>query len=191
MCPCQVYRMNHLRSLTKNQREAVSDFLVALTRELPPSMMVKLLRKVIMDIEHPSSGVTTENVLVPLRIVTLHYERCNKYYANGNSFGVASETEKRLSMLLFYAIFDSLGSRPYDPELFGKALPCLTAIGSAISPDYALTASVGTERAAMKRGSTGGEADQEGMWIPQPVDDSRIGLPNDVQPMRIKFAEHL
>ncbi|CAF5215591.1 unnamed protein product, partial [Rotaria magnacalcarata] len=25
----------------------------------------------------------------------------------------------------------------YDPELFGKALPCLTAIGSALPPDYA------------------------------------------------------
>ena len=30
--------------------------------------------------------------------------------------GAASETEKRLSMLLFYAIFDSLSSKPYDPE---------------------------------------------------------------------------
>uniref|UniRef100_A0A915DHB2 Uncharacterized protein n=1 Tax=Ditylenchus dipsaci TaxID=166011 RepID=A0A915DHB2_9BILA len=37
-----VYRMNRLRSLTKNQRDAVSDFLVALTRELAPAMMVKL-----------------------------------------------------------------------------------------------------------------------------------------------------
>jgi hypothetical protein len=51
--------------------------------------------------------------------MTLHYERCNKYYGSGNSYGVASETEKRLSMMLFYAIFDSLGSKPYDPELFG------------------------------------------------------------------------
>lgn len=61
--------------------------------------------------------------------MTLHYERCTKYYGSGNAYGVASETEKRLSMLLFYAIFDALGSIPYDPDLFGKALPCLTAIG--------------------------------------------------------------
>lgn len=61
--------------------------------------------------------------------MTLHYERCSKYYGSGNVYGVAGETEKRLSMLLFYAIFDSLGSKPYDPELFGKALPCLSAIG--------------------------------------------------------------
>lgn len=55
--------MNRLRSLTKNQRDAVSDFLVALTRELPPAMMVKLMRKVITDIQE-----MTENVLVPLRV---------------------------------------------------------------------------------------------------------------------------
>jgi ryanodine receptor 2 len=55
--------MNRLRSLTKNQRDAVSDFLVALTREIPPAMMVKLLRKVIIDIKQ-----MTENVLVPLRV---------------------------------------------------------------------------------------------------------------------------
>jgi len=58
-----VYRMNRLRSLTKNQRDAVSDFLVALSRELPPTMMVKLLRKVIADIQQMS-----DNVLVPLRV---------------------------------------------------------------------------------------------------------------------------
>lgn len=71
--------------------------------------------------------------------MTLHYERCHKYYGSGNSLGAASETEKRLSMLLFYAIFDSLSFTPYNPELFEKALPCMTAIGSSISPDYALT----------------------------------------------------
>uniref|UniRef100_A0AC34QR18 Ryanodine receptor n=1 Tax=Panagrolaimus sp. JU765 TaxID=591449 RepID=A0AC34QR18_9BILA len=169
-----VYRMNRLRSLTKNQRDAVSDFLVALTRELPPAMMIKLLRKVIIDIKQ-----MCENVL----ILTLHYERCNKYYGSGNSYGVASETEKRLSMLLFYAIFDSLGSQPYDPELFGKALPCLMAIGSAISPDYTLTS--GGEKAELAK-----VQEDDGTWIPRPVEDSKIGLNNELNTMVVKFAEH-
>lgn len=56
--------MNRLKSLTKNQREAVSDFLVAITRELPPAMMIKLLKKVIVDIQQMSDM----NVLVPLRV---------------------------------------------------------------------------------------------------------------------------
>lgn len=55
--------MNRLQSLTKNQRDAVSDFLVAITRELPPSMMMKLMRKVINDIQEMD-----ENLLVPLRV---------------------------------------------------------------------------------------------------------------------------
>lgn len=62
----QVYSMNRLRSLTKNQRDAVSDFLVALTHELPPAMMVKLMRKVINDIKEMD-----ENLLVPLRVFFL------------------------------------------------------------------------------------------------------------------------
>uniref|UniRef100_A0A915B3X3 Ryanodine receptor n=2 Tax=Parascaris TaxID=6254 RepID=A0A915B3X3_PARUN len=173
-----VYRMNRLQSLTKNQRDAVSDFLVAITRELPPAMMVKLMRKVIIDIQE-----MTENVLVPLRIITLHYERCTKYYGSGNSYGVASEIEKRLSMLLFDAIFDSLGSKPYDPELFGKALPCLTAIGSAISPDYALT--VAGEDAEMVKAKN-----DRGVWVPKPVDVTNFELNNELNAMTAKFAEH-
>lgn len=27
----------------------------------------------------------------------------------------------------------------YEPELFGKALPCLSAIGCALPPDYSLS----------------------------------------------------
>lgn len=140
----------------------------------------------------------SENVLVPLRIMTLHYERCSKYYGSGNAYGVATETEKRLSMLLFYAIFDSLASK-HDPELFGecekvltrlhvhmyagKALPCLTAIGSAISPDYALTS--GSETAELAKVQESG-----GIWMPRPVDDSHIKLPTDLEQMTARFAEH-
>ena len=29
--------------------------------------------------------------------------------------------------------------KAYDPELFSKALPCLSAIGCALSPDYSLS----------------------------------------------------
>lgn len=55
--------------------------------------------------------------------------------------GTASEAEKRLTMMLFSRIFDSLAGRNYDPELFNYALPCLSAIGSALPPDYALVKS--------------------------------------------------
>lgn len=60
--------MNRLKSLTKNQRDAVSDFLVAITRELPPPMMVKLMKKVIIDIQERS-----DNIMVPLRVSLFSY----------------------------------------------------------------------------------------------------------------------
>lgn len=78
--------MNRLQSLTKNQRDAVSDFLVAITRELPPSMMVKLMRKVIIDIQEMA-----ENILVPLRV--------NSCYVSVMFF--ARENQKRNRVFLF------------------------------------------------------------------------------------------
>ena len=51
--------MNQIKTLTNNQLHSVSDFLVAITRELNPVMMVKLLRKVVVDIpELKQSAVT-------------------------------------------------------------------------------------------------------------------------------------
>jgi ryanodine receptor 2 len=32
--------------------------------------------------------------------------------------------------------------------------------------------------------------ESEGVWIPRPVDDSKIGLSNDLSSMTTKFAEH-
>lgn len=36
-------------------------------------------------------------------------------------------------MMLFSNIFDSLSKMDYEPELFGKALPCLIAIGTYLT----------------------------------------------------------
>ena len=47
------------------------------------------------------------------QVLTAYYERCGRYYSHGGwgSFGAASEEEKRLTMMLFSGIFDSLGQR--------------------------------------------------------------------------------
>ena len=83
--------------------------------------------------------------------------------------GTASEAEKRLTMMLFSRIFDSLAGRNYDPELFNYALPCLSAIGSALPPDYAL---VKTEDDEMEtRKSPGGDVMRLG-YQPNPVETS-------------------
>ncbi len=119
--------------------------------------------------------------------MTLHYERCGKYYGSGNNYGIASEQEKKLTMILFSAIFDSLGSKPYDPELFGKALPCLTAIASALSPDYALTNVVDEEEAIFGPYT---RQFQGATWVPSPVDVTQAVVPQELAIIVNKFAEH-
>lgn len=64
-----VYRLSKNRMLTKGQREAVSDFLVALTSQMQPAMLLKLLRKLTVDVSKLSEYTT-----VALR-VSLHWKK--------------------------------------------------------------------------------------------------------------------
>ena len=142
--------------LTNVQRQSVSDFLVTLTTEIPPVMLLKLLRQLTVDLaalneysnvalrvsHHTICLLTLKTFFytIFLQMLTLFYERCSRYYgaAGGQgSYGCASDEEKKLTMTLFSSIFDSLSKMEYDPELFGKALPCLTSIACALPPDYA------------------------------------------------------
>ena len=49
---------------------------------------------------------------------------------------MATEEERNLTAELFSLIFNNLSCRRYDAELYVYALPCLTAIGCALPPDY-------------------------------------------------------
>lgn len=53
-----VYRLSKNRMLTKGQREAVSDFLIALTSSMQPAMLLKLLRKLTVDVSKLSEFTT-------------------------------------------------------------------------------------------------------------------------------------
>lgn len=73
---------------------------------MQPSMLVRLLRKLTVDV-----SVLTEYTTVALRLLTLHFDRCGKYYSTPGGqgvYGAASEEERRLTMILFTNIFDSL-----------------------------------------------------------------------------------
>jgi ryanodine receptor 2 len=179
-----VYRLSKNRMLTKGQREAVSDFLVALTTAMQPSMLLKLLRKLTIDVSKLSEYTT-----VALRLLTLHFERCAKYYGSTGgqgSYGTSSDEEKRLTMLLFSNIFDSLSNMDYDPELFGKALPCLIAIGCALPPDYSLSLNTDDD---LYGKPTGGGPDQP-QYNPQPIHTMNVNLSNDLNSITQKFSEH-
>ncbi|XP_069170443.1 ryanodine receptor [Procambarus clarkii] len=174
-----VYRLSKCKILTKGQREAVSDFLIALTREMQPAALLPLLRKLTIDVSKLSEYTT-----VALRLLTLHYERCGKYYGtSSNTPGTASEEEKRLTMMLFTNIFDSLAKMEYDPELFSKALPCLSAIGCSLPPDYSLTH--GHEDELYNTSSCA-----EGPYTPTPIDTTDVQPDQDIQDLIKKFSEH-
>ncbi|XP_052827801.1 ryanodine receptor isoform X7 [Octopus bimaculoides] len=173
-----VYRYTKCRSLTKGQRDVVCDFLVAFTHQLRPPMMTKLLRKMTVDVP-----ALSDSAVVPLRLLTSHYERCGSYYGSHGgwgSFGSASEEERRLTMVLFSGIFDSLAQRGYDPELFSRALPCLSAIGCAMSPDYSLT---NQDDISTVQGV-------EAEYVPNPVNTKSITLNPALEAVVSKFAEH-
>ncbi|CAH0546152.1 unnamed protein product [Brassicogethes aeneus] len=181
-----VYRLSKNRMLTKGQRENVSDFLVALTSQLQPSMLLKLLRKLTVDVSNLSEYTT-----VALRLLTLHYDRCAKYYGSNTGqglYGAASDEEKRLTMMLFSNIFDSLSKMDYDPELFGKALPCLTAIGCALPPDYSLSKNYDDEWYSNKTAKS--VTGPDGPYNPQPINTSSVQLNNDLNNMVQQFSEH-
>ncbi|XP_055857542.1 ryanodine receptor isoform X9 [Episyrphus balteatus] len=178
-----VYRLSKNRMLTKGQREAVSDFLVALTSQMQPAMLLKLLRKLTVDVSKLSEYTT-----VALRLLTLHFDRCAKYYGSTQgqgSYGASSDEEKRLTMLLFSNIFDSLSNMDYDPELFGKALPCLIAIGCALPPDYSLSKNTDEDYYGRQTG-----APDQPQYDPNPIDTSVVHLDNDLNSLVQKFSEH-
>ncbi|KAK4873043.1 hypothetical protein RN001_015072 [Aquatica leii] len=183
-----VYRLSKNRMLTKGQREAVSDFLVALTSQMQPSMLLKLLRKLTIDVSNLSEYTT-----VALRLLTMHYDRCAKYYGSTTGqglYGASSDEEKRLTMMLFSNIFDSLSKMDYDPELFGRALPCLTAIGCALPPDYSLSTNYDDEWYASKTAASGATAGPGGPYNPQPINTASVQLNNDLNTIIQKFSEH-
>ena len=172
------YRLSKVKILTKGQRENVSDFLVSLTKEMPPSMLLRLLRKLCVDV-----STISEYTTVAFRLLTLHYERCAKYYGTGGqgTYGTASEEERRLTMMLFSNIFDSLAKREYDPDLFGQALPCLTAIASALPSDYTMTSNAFDDMNILP---------DDGPYVPQPVDTSHANVSAELLNLVQKFSEH-
>jgi len=88
-------------------------------------------------------------------------------------------------MLLFSNIFDSLSNMDYDPELFGKALPCLIAIGCALPPDYSLSKNTDEDYYGRQMG-----APDQPQYMPNPIDTNNVHLDNDLNSLVQKFSEH-
>uniref|UniRef100_A0A4W3JLJ5 Ryanodine receptor 2 n=1 Tax=Callorhinchus milii TaxID=7868 RepID=A0A4W3JLJ5_CALMI len=176
-----VYRLSKGCSLTKAQRDAIEECLLAICSQLRPSMMQHLLRRLVFDVP-----LLNEHAKMPLKLLTNHYERCWKYYClpgGWGNFGASSEEELHLSRKLFWGIFDALSQKKYEQELFKLALPCLSAVAGALPPDYMESNYV----AMMEKQSS---VDTEGNFNPQPVDTSSTTLPEKLDYFINKYAEH-
>ncbi|KAM9462023.1 ryanodine receptor 2 [Clarias gariepinus] len=176
-----VYRLSKGCCLTKAQRDAIEECLLAVCGKLRPSMMQHLLRRLVFDVP-----LLNEHTKMPLKLLTNHYERCWKYYClsgGWGSFGAASDEELHLTRKLFWGIFDALARKKYDAELFKLALPCLSAVAGALPPDYMESNYV----AMMEKQSS---MDAEGNFNPQPVDTSNVNVPEKLDHFINKYAEH-
>uniref|UniRef100_A0A8C9XAP6 Ryanodine receptor 3 n=1 Tax=Sander lucioperca TaxID=283035 RepID=A0A8C9XAP6_SANLU len=176
-----IYRLSKGRSLTKAQRDAIEECLLAICKHLRPSMMQQLLRRLVFDVP-----MLTEYCRIPLRLLTNHYEQNWKYYSlpsGMGSFGIASEEELLLTKKLFWGIFDSLSQKKYDADLFKIAMPCLCAIAGALPPDF-VDASLG---ATLEKQAS---MDAQGNFDPKPINTANISLPEKLEYIANKYAEH-
>ncbi|XP_037606363.1 ryanodine receptor 3 isoform X5 [Sebastes umbrosus] len=176
-----IYRLSKGRSLTKAQRDAIEECLLAICKHLRPSMMQQLLRRLVFDVP-----MLTEYCKIPLTLLTNHYEQNWKYYclpSGMGSFGIASEEELLLTKKLFWGIFDSLSQKKYDADLFKVTMSCLCAIAGAIPPDF-VDASPG---ATLEKQAS---VDAQGDFDPKPINTANISLPEKLEYIANKYAEH-
>ncbi|XP_039597204.1 ryanodine receptor 3 isoform X6 [Polypterus senegalus] len=182
-----IYRLSKGRSLTKAQRDAIEECLLSICRYLRPSMLQQLLRRLVFDVP-----LLNEYCKMPLKLLTIHYEQSWKYYclpSGWGSYGMASEEEVLLTKKLFWGIFDSLSQKSlsllqkYDRELFKMAMPCLSAISGALPPDY-VDASITT---TLEKQTS---VDAEGNFDPKPISTANISLPEKLEYIANKYAEH-
>ncbi|XP_034076913.1 LOW QUALITY PROTEIN: ryanodine receptor 3 [Gymnodraco acuticeps] len=176
-----IYRLSKGRSLTKAQRDAIEECLLAICMHLRPSMMQQLLRRLVFDVP-----MLSEYCQIPLRLLTNHYEQNWMYYCLPSGMincGVSSEEELLLTKKLFWGIFDSLSQKKYDADLFKIATLCLCAIGGALPPDFVDTSLGATlEKQA--------PVDAKGNFDPKPINTANISLPEKLEYIANKYAEH-
>ncbi|KAJ0060966.1 hypothetical protein NL108_003272, partial [Boleophthalmus pectinirostris] len=176
-----IYRLSKGRSLTKAQRDAIEECLLAICKHLRPSMMQQLLRRLVFDVP-----MLSDYCKMPLKLLTNHYEQNWKYYclpSGMGSLGLASEEELLLTKKLFWGILESLSQKKYDAELFKMAKSCLCAIAGALPPDFVDT----TLGATLEKQAS---VDAHGNFDPKPIVTANISLPEKLEYIANKYAEH-
>ncbi|CAL8391441.1 unnamed protein product, partial [Arctogadus glacialis] len=176
-----VYRLSASPNLTKAQRDSIEQCMLAICGQLQPSMIQPLLRRLVFDI--PQLAGHTK---MPLKLLTNHYEQNWKYYClvgESGNLGSASEEELHMSRKLFWGLFNALAQKPYEAELFRLGLQSLAALAGALPPCH-------THPCCLSQTEGKGSWDKEGQFNPQPVDTSSVSLPERLEFVVNKYAEH-
>ncbi|XP_067466542.1 ryanodine receptor 2 isoform X2 [Thunnus thynnus] len=176
-----IYCLSRALSLTKAQRDTIEDCLLAVCSKLQPSMMQPLLRRLVFDVPN-----LTEHSKMPLKLLTSHYEQRWKYYSltgGQGDQGFASDEELQLSRKLFWGVFKALAKKPYEPQLFRLCVQCLAAVAKALPPDH-----IDPGCASQTELKTSKDTDRH--FDPQPVDTSNVSMPEGLEFVVNKYAEH-
>ncbi|KAI4887181.1 hypothetical protein NFI96_021277, partial [Prochilodus magdalenae] len=173
-----LYSFSKASSLTKAQRDSTQDCLLSVCGKLRPVLLQPLLRNLVLDVPQ-----LTENTKMPLKLLTSHYERNWRYYCTTGVKDSASEVELQLSRRLFWGVFRALTKKSYEAELFELTLGCLSAVAGAIPPDH-------TDPNCCGELEKNSSLDSEGQFSPQPLDTSNVTVPEGLDYVLNKYAEH-
>uniref|UniRef100_A0A087YKM4 Ryanodine receptor 2 n=1 Tax=Poecilia formosa TaxID=48698 RepID=A0A087YKM4_POEFO len=177
-----IYRLSRALSLTRAQRDTTEDCLLALCSKLQPSTMQPLLQRLVFDVLHLS-----HHSKLPLKMLTSHYEQMWKYYSYSGSQDkqkLASEGELQLSRKLFWGVFKALTKKKsFIPQLLSLCVQCLVAVAKALPPDY-------VEPGCLSQVDRITSVDTDGYFEPHPVDTSNVSVPERLDFVVNKYAEH-
>uniref|UniRef100_A0A3P9P1U2 Ryanodine receptor 2 n=1 Tax=Poecilia reticulata TaxID=8081 RepID=A0A3P9P1U2_POERE len=176
-----IYRLSRALSLTRAQRDTTEDCLLALCSKLQPSTMQPLLQRLVFDVLHLS-----DHSKLPLKMLTSHYEQMWKYYSysgNQDKQKLASERELQLSRKLFWGVFKALTKKSFIPQLLSLCVQCLVAVAKALPPDY-------VEPGCLSQVDRITSVDTDGYFEPHPVDTSNVSVPERLDFVVNKYAEH-
>uniref|UniRef100_A0A3B3YY67 Ryanodine receptor 2b (cardiac) n=1 Tax=Poecilia mexicana TaxID=48701 RepID=A0A3B3YY67_9TELE len=176
-----IYRLSRALSLTRAQRDTTEDCLLALCSKLQPSTMQPLLQRLVFDVLHLS-----HHSKLPLKMLTSHYEQMWKYYSYSGSQDkqkLASEGELQLSRKLFWGVFKALTKKSFIPQLLSLCVQCLVAVAKALPPDY-------VEPGCLSQVDRITSVDTDGYFEPHPVDTSNVSVPERLDFVVNKYAEH-
>ncbi|KAM4598949.1 ryanodine receptor 2 [Fundulus diaphanus] len=175
-----IYRLSRALSLTRAQRETTEECLLALCSKLQSSAMQPLLQRLVFDVLHLS-----DHSKMPLNLLINHYEQRWKYYSQAgrrDGQNLASEEELHLSRKLFWGVFKTLTKKSLVPQLLSLCVQCLVAVAKALPPDH-------VEPACLSQMERITSVDN-GYFDPQPVDTSNVSVPERLDFVVNKYAEH-